>query len=187
MPARAALVYLNHALHHRPFATNLALGSFFGFTGDVICQFGVQKRSTSEFDHPRLWGLTTFFGFYASTFSLRIFAMYPKILPHFIMKSPFREGMVSSMLDNCVHSPFLYLPLFYVWTGWFEGESAKHSLYKYADQFVPAMKALLVIWMPIQFLNFSIVPRNHRVAFVGLGNLVWNVIIDYISHETVPA
>lgn len=178
------LIGLNKALHTYPVRTNLALGSLFGFTGDVVCQFGVQQRDLSQFDQPRLWGLTTFFGFYAATFSLRIFALYPKILPESIMKSPFREGMASAVLDNCVHSPLLYFPLFYVWTGLFEGDTVSNSLVKYYHQLVPAMSSLLVVWMPIQLVNFSLVPRQYRVAFVGLGNLVWNVIIDWISHES---
>jgi hypothetical protein len=40
----------------------------------------------------------------------------------------------------------------------------------------------LAVWVPLQALNFSVVPPGGRVIFVNVCNLVWNVIIDYLSH-----
>jgi len=170
-------------LEERPVITNFLSSAFFGLTSDLICQFIVEKKTASEFDFKRCFGMTSFCAVYASTISLRVFAMYPKILPKAILKKPLFEGITSAVLDNLVHSPLLYLPVFYVWTGMVSGATFMESLHTYKDQFLPCMSALLLVWMPIQTVNFGFVPRSYRVVFVCAGNLVWNSCLDYLHHN----
>jgi len=39
------------------------------------------------------------------------------------------------------------------------------------------------MWVPVQFVNFTYVPVQLRVAFVNAGCLVWNVLLDFIAHN----
>ena len=61
--------------------------------------------------------------FYNGNISIFIYGSYRKILPHRFIKTPFREGVSSSLVDNFVHVPFLYTPAFFVTTGMIQGMS----------------------------------------------------------------
>lgn len=174
-------------LEEKPVATNLITSGLLGLTGDLICQFGIERKNWKQFDLRRAFAFTTFSAFYTGVISLRIFATYPKILPSFIMKRPLYEGLASSVLDCLVHSPLLYLPTFYVYTGAVSGLSIPESLQLYKSQFASMMTCLVAVWIPIQAINFSVVPRSSRVVFVCSANLVWNSIMDYIHFHEATA
>jgi len=174
---------VSSAFAKRPMVANFVAGGALGAGGDIICQNLIEGAQVLEMDAPRFTGMTTFSAFYASTFSVWIFGLYPRILPKSMMKSRAREGIASSLLDCCVHSPILYLPAFYVWTGAFQGRTPSQSIETYKKQFKDVMTSLIVIWIPVQTLNFSIVPRPFRVVFVNAANLVWNAVLDYLHHR----
>jgi len=44
-----------------------------------------------------------------------------------------------------------------------------------------------VMWTPIQFVTFSIIPATHRILFVSVAMMAWNTILDYMSHRAARA
>ncbi|GBG23913.1 Hypothetical Protein FCC1311_001322 [Hondaea fermentalgiana] len=180
--AMSGSAMLSRALKERPIATNFALSGLLGLASDAICQFGVEGKSWESIDHARFWGM----GSFAATYSfvkLNIYKLYPLAIPAFVARTAFTNGIASSLLDGLVHSPLLYLPTYYIYTGACHGETPMESLATYRQQFVPIMTSLLSIWTPVQAINFALVPPTHRVLFVCVCNLVWNCVLDFQSHS----
>jgi len=183
MVARQIISALNSNLSKRPFFTNLAMGASLGASGDLVAQIALENKNFQTFDWIRFATMSSFNGLYPSIVSVRVFALYPRIIPTAFKSTRLREGLSSALIDCCLHSPLLYLPAFYIYSGFSRGESAVKSLLHYKDQFADCMEALLAVWVPAQTLNFSVIPPKQRVIFVGVVNLGWNSYIDYKNHH----
>jgi protein Mpv17 len=67
-------------------------------------------------------------------------------------------------LLSCSH-PFIYFPAFYLWKGVLENLDPRVSLERcWADMWVN-LKALWMLWIPAQMLNFTYVPGHLRIPF----------------------
>mmetsp|Transcript_13733 Transcript_13733/g.26607 ORF Transcript_13733/g.26607 Transcript_13733/m.26607 type:complete len:217 (-) Transcript_13733:327-977(-) len=173
---------ISRSLRERPIATNFVLSGLLGLASDCICQFGVERKTWETLDYNRLWGMGSFAATY-SMVKLRVYPLYGMVMPTFLKATAFRQGIASSLLDGLVHSPILYLPYYYVYTGLWQGNMPSQSIETYKEQFVPVMKSLISIWVPVQAVNFALVPPTHRILFVCVCNLVWNGVLDYQSHS----
>ena len=97
---------------------------------------------------------------------------------------PLRCGLACSALDNFVHVPIVYTPAFYFFTGLLRGDGWEETMKVLRKCAVPSISACWVMWIPYQTVNFSVVPEKYRVIFMQVGNLVWNVILDFIANNT---
>ena len=61
---------------------------------------------------------------------------------------------------------------------WLEGKSAKEKLEK---NYIPGLKANWVLWPPVQAMNFTVVPLEHRVLVVNIVSLGWNCFLSYLN------
>jgi len=43
------------------------------------------------------------------------------------------------------------------------------------------------VWPAIQWVNFSIIPLQHRTAFVGVGNMFWNTFLCWMANRPKKA
>jgi hypothetical protein len=169
-------------LERRPWATNAATGLALGLTGDAFCQLAVEGVAPADYDIPRTLVFCGFNSIYSATVSVRVYSLYTAILPARVVASPWRFGAASSLLDNLVHSPVIYLPAYYAWKGGLGGQSVAEMVQTYREQFAPVMRSLLAVWVPVQFVNFCFVPAPQRVAATLAANLVWNSILSYHTH-----
>ena len=135
-------------------------------------------------DWRRCFAMTAFGGLYTGVASLHIYALYPRLLPSFIGASPTRRGFACSALDNFVHVPFLYTPFFYFFTGLLKGDGWDETMRTLEKCAMPSISACWIMWIPYQAINFSIVPTKHRVVFMQVGNVIWNIILDFIANNT---
>lgn len=170
-------------LAERPATANLITGASLGLVGDIICQKWLEGVSNDKFDVRRSFSMICFGGFYGGGVSFRLYNLYPKILPSWFMKTPLREGVASSLIDNFLHVPFLYTPAFFLTTGLLQGATLDDSVTTMRSGFWPSIMACWVMWIPLQAFNFSIVPRHLRCALMNGGCVVWNVMIDFISNS----
>ena len=93
----------------------LTLAVVTGGTKNCVCDFLVQAASSQ--DHKIDWrrnGVFTAFGFlYVGAAQHAIFNhLFPRLLPGLAKRSLSSVG-AASLLDNFVHIPFVYLPVFY--------------------------------------------------------------------------
>ncbi|KAF5841135.1 hypothetical protein DUNSADRAFT_14310 [Dunaliella salina] len=89
-----------------------------------------------------------------------------------------------TFLDQCVHHPVLYFPSFYLLRGYVGGESAELSMQKCQEDFWTNLKALWVVWVPSQYVNFKYMPTHMRVPFVAAVSAVWCVIMSVFRGES---
>ena len=180
MAARVGRMYLS-ALKTRPTITNFATGGALGAVGDYVCQRWLED--VPSFDYRRCMAMTAFGVFYSGGVSLMVYNSYRRILPAWFLRSPAREGLGSTVLDNFIHTPFLYTPAFYVSTGLLQGATMKDTVATMCDGYWQSTAACWVMWIPLQAINFSVVPPYLRVAVMNVGCLAWNVLIDYIAQD----
>lgn len=66
----------------------------------------------------------------------------------------------------CVRShPFVYFPAFYSLKGYVEGRPLEETYRKYREDLWENCKALWMIWVPAQMVNFTVVPLHLRIPF----------------------
>lgn len=129
--------------------------------------------------------------FYMGAFVTPVYRMYPNMVKAGLSRftpqnkplSRLQEGVGSSFIDNAFHSPLLYIPSFYLAVGAMQGETTKEITDNLQNSWWATVKACWMVWVPVQILNFSIVPVPQRVLFMNGACLFWNVILDFISHD----
>ena len=173
----------NKFLIKKPIITNLFTGCILGFSGDFICQAIVENKN--EYDSKRLFSLTTFSTFYHGLINPIIYNYYSNLLHKNIKISPIKFGITCSIIDNFIHVPFLYTPSFFISTSLLQGNSLESSIFSMKNGLIPSITACWIMWIPLQFINFTFLPNHIRPTFVNFGCLVWSVIIDHISNKYI--
>jgi hypothetical protein len=134
-----------------------------------------------------LLAFSSFSGLYTGAICHFVYALYPPVVlrffPAWFAQSPLRVGLGCTFLDNGVHSPFAYLPAFYLWVDTVQGASVGSALEHLKREWLEVWLHCIGMWIPLQALNFSLVPAAHRVVFVNACNLVWMVVLDWLSNR----
>ena len=97
----AALSEYNSLLLKHPVPTNMATGGVLAVAGDVLCQLGLEGADT--LDARRTASMSAFGAAYCGYVCPVIYSLYPRVLPKWAVKTPLREGLASSALDNFLH------------------------------------------------------------------------------------
>ena len=61
-----------------------------------------------------------------------------------------------------------------------EGASPQERL---KSKYVEALKKNWVVWPPVQAVNFTFVPLEHRVLVVNIVSLGWNCYLSYVNSQ----
>lgn len=85
---------------------------------------------------------------------------------------------IKTFIDQAIHHPFFYFPTFYLLKGAVEGRPLESSFEKYKTELWENCKALWMIWVPAQLVNFAFVPRHLRIPFVALVSFGWTVVMS---------
>lgn len=85
---------------------------------------------------------------------------------------------VKTFIDQCIHHPLLYFPCFYALKGMVEGRPMTESINDYREHLWENCKALWMIWVPAQMVNFTVVPLHLRIPFVAGVSFAWTVVIS---------
>lgn len=144
------------------------------------CDIVSQKYSNPdcELDMPRIAKFTCFCVFYVGSFQHVLFnIVYPKIF----VGNGFKVAAQMALFDNFVHSPFLYLPTYYSFKSVVEGNSVKDGLSEYYEEGLEVLKACWGVWVPAQLINFWIIPKNFRIAYIAVMGSVWEVVLSYLA------
>ena len=51
------------------------------------------------------------------------------------------------------------------------------------DKYVEALKKNWILWPPVQTLNFTVVPLEHRVLVVNVVSLGWNCYLSWVNSQ----
>jgi len=93
------------------------------------------------------------------------------------------------MADNFIFGPLLCLPIAYAFKAAFTSKEGltKETLVQGLEKYIEdvrergLMMKYWTIWMPVQFLTFSVIPSHFRVAFVAVVSFFWIFILSSVA------
>jgi len=85
------------------------------------------------------------------------------------------------LLNQGLTIPFVYMPLFFGVTGAVGGLSVEQSLARAQSLYLPLLQRNYLYWIPMQFIQFYVLPVDLQVPFVCVASLVWTIILSSIS------
>ena len=89
-----------------------------------------------------------------------------------------RNMIMQVVLDQFVHHPLLYFPVFYSLKEVVNGGTVGGGLSKYANNYAEDLPALWKLWLPATIINFSVMPMHLRIPWVASTSLIWTCIIS---------
>jgi len=92
---------------------------------------------------------------------------------------------VKTVVRKCLMDQFMMTPqllvMFYVGMSLLEGREDIFAELK--QKFVPTFAANMCFWLPTQAINFTYIPPQYRVVYIGLCTLVWVNILCYFKRQ----
>jgi len=157
------------------FLTNALIGGSIAATGDTVVQKVIEKRK--NVDLRRLaamasWGVV--YGiighFYFSTMSRSIT----------FGSSPHKQALV-----YLVCFVPIYDTMFYVYTGFFEGQSKNEVKEELSAKLIPTLLIDAFTYYPLMYLNIRFVPLPFRVTVDNFYGFLYGVCFSYLKHHEI--
>ncbi len=168
--------------------------------GDSIEDYDTLKQANSnsdfraDLDVSRNVGFLLYGGLYtgiAQNF------LYTVLFPRwFGTEESWSTILCQVLVDNLIFGPLVCLPIAYAFKTAFTGNEGltqytlHEGLKRYGDDILE--RGLLTkywsLWIPVQFMTFSVIPSHFRVVFVATVSFFWFFILSTISTaEGVPS
>lgn len=88
---------------------------------------------------------------------------------------------IKVFIDQAIHHPFIYFPTFYAIKAKVSGKPLSYAAEKYRSEIWQSVKALWGVWVPLQLINFAVVPRHMRVPYVAAVSFGWTMILSVMQ------
>lgn len=173
----SSLSTYSHYATTRPYITNTISGATLGFIGDQICQRFIETEGDGGVSWKRSLAMTIFCGYYQGGVDTYIYHLYHYKLPIPRSMSTFGKGMIISLIDNFIHVPLLYTPAFYSTLGLLQQHSMSETIDTMKREYYSTITLCWSMWIPLQLVNFTIVPRRYQVVIVMIESLLVVLLI----------
>lgn len=168
-------------LTKHPIIANGVSGATFATVGDISCQKGIE--GCFELDVRRCMAFGAFGFVYTGAVCNTLYSTYIHVLPAALLRMRGGEALGSTLLDNFVHLPLLYVPSFYVAVGFMQGQSRDEVASELRARYSETVVSSWAYWIPFMGANFGLVPPALRTVVMQGGDFVWTIILSYISHR----
>jgi len=165
--------------------TSACLGDLAAQYSEYLCgQYGAATSSSNSspaqfaVDRRRNAAITSLAAFWNGPLLHTHFNNLERWFPQ---RNGLRSVVSKTMIDLLVMSPFVYLPLFYTWTGFAYSRNADEIVSKASREYWTSLKASWVIFTPFNFANFYIVPVRHQVTTNVAVSFVWNLTLSCLA------
>lgn len=175
----------SRSIERRPLRTTAITAWLLGVAGDLLCQHYVEGSHTTDF--ARLVALSSFCACYEGPVCYKIYKAYDRVLPERWLLEKTTKGLAKSAVDNFVHVPIAYVPIFYFWVGLLQGQSVNEVIETLRREWWETTIACLVLWCPLQAINFTLVPARFNVLFVNVGCFFWNIYLSSRSRQNMSS
>lgn len=160
---------------------------------DLLVQKMVEKRENKDLDWRRTAMFASFGFFYLGGVQYALYVpIFGRIFPSaasFTAKSlaeklkdvkGIRDVVAQVFLDQMVHHPFMYFPVFYILKDMITSDkpSPTRAVSTYAGNMREDCLALWKIWVPSTFINFAFMPMHLRIPWVATISMVWTCILS---------
>uniref|UniRef100_A0A7S2UHF2 ACT domain-containing protein n=1 Tax=Attheya septentrionalis TaxID=420275 RepID=A0A7S2UHF2_9STRA len=175
-----------------PFAFGMTISTFKTSASDLLVQKVVEQKEVV--DWKRNAAFAAFGCFYLGGVQYMIYVpLFSRIFPNAAsfaakgLRDKFKDikgmGAVAGQvfLDQCVHHPLMYFPVFYITKELVMNDKdadIMRVLRTYKDNMKEDMLALWKIWVPSTILNFAFMPMWARIPWVACTSLVWTCILS---------
>jgi predicted amino acid-binding ACT domain protein len=184
--SRAKAIPIEH-----PFAFGFFISGFKTSFSDLLVQKVVERKE--KVDWKRNAAFATFGFLYLGAVQYGIYVkLFGRVFPGaagFAAKSItdklkdargiFTLG-AQVVLDQCLHHPLLYFPIFYCTRElvMHEKPDLVRCMNEYRRNMKEDMIALWKVWVPSTIINFAFMPMWARIPFVAATSLVWTCILS---------
>lgn len=187
----AALRQLANIPVKYPFTFGVVLSTAKTSVSDLVVQKVVQQKE--EIDWKRNLAFASFGCFYLGGVQYLLYVpVFGRLFPNAAAFSAkrFREKLKDTkgllaltaqvFLDQFVHHPLLYFPVFYCTKEFVVSEtpSVSNALSQYKENMTEDLKALWKIWVPSSFINFAFMPMWGRIPWVAGTSFLWSMILS---------
>ena len=199
---------LQRRIDYRRLAADMGTAASLSFVGDLLCQ-SMEARAQRpqgsqglvqhdhQIDTRRLASLTTFNALYSggimhflnnwypslvSTASRRALPASSRVTALLTHKRSLAHSLACACVDN-VHCGLIYIPTYFLAVGIMQGNRAADAYANLSREWWPTYASCTGFWVPFMWANFTLVPAVMRVKAIAVGNLGWNVVIDYLAHR----
>lgn len=93
--------------------------------------------------------------------------------------------MTKMLLEFVVWHP-LNLMTFWMVVGLAEGDSLRHILREFRDDFLPTLAGEYMLWGPLDLINFWFVPVHLQVILCNVASLFESVFLSYVRSQGFP-
>nr|CAD7604778.1 unnamed protein product [Timema genevievae] len=94
------------------------------------------------------------------------------------------EVRISALVEQTTFGPAM-MSSFFFGMSLLEGNSVGAAVVELRVKFFPTFKVGVFIWTTINIVNYSLIPAQHRIIFIGVCSFVWTVFLAYIKQLQV--
>ena len=162
----------NAALIRRPYTTQCATAAFLFGTGDVIAQQAIEGRGKNH-DFARTARLT----FYGGALFGPAMTKWYQLLNRIQFSSPTKAVIYRVWLDQAVLTP-VAVGFFFGSMSIMEGKGFSGAQERISSAYTPTLLRNWAVFIPVQVINFAIVPHHLRFVVVSVVSLFWNTYLS---------
>jgi hypothetical protein len=167
-----------------PFAASFLTASILAALADAVAQY--QDECIQKFDVKRNVAMILYSGLISG---ICVEFMYSRIFPQLFRLTGKVNLLVHALkmtiVDECINAPLLWLPPAYIFQAVLYRTSKREAVKKYILDV--KTNGLLTkywsLWLPMSFINFSIIPSHFRVAFVAVVSFFWMIILSIVTNR----
>lgn len=186
-------LYMN-ALTSFPLPTKMLTGASLAVAGDAIAQahepkphvydqrrassfaaFDMAYRALQHIAYPVI--VNQCHGQYMGTIASLLFFQY-------YLPLDFGAALERTLASQLGIVPFLYYPVFFALTAYVQGLDVPGGVKRAKEMFVPLMQRNLLFWIPVQMVQFSLIPEALQIPFVSVMGLFWTFALSVMAGST---
>ncbi len=168
-----------------PFAASFLTASILAALADAVAQY--QEECIAKFDVKRNLTMVLYSGIVSG---ICVEFMYSHIFPQLFRISGkvnmMTHALRMTIFDEFINAPLLWLPPAYIFQAVIYRTSKREAVKKYILDV--KTNGLLTkywsLWLPMSFINFSIMPSHFRVAFVAVVSFFWMIILSIVTSRS---
>ncbi|EOD12086.1 hypothetical protein EMIHUDRAFT_104368 [Emiliania huxleyi CCMP1516] len=178
LPSLSATIRsLNAMAAARPVAFGATSAAVKTTAADVLVQTAVKGRSLETLDLRRTAVFTLFGG---GWMGFGQYYLYCRLFERLVPGTTALASAGKAALDQLVHVPLLYFPLFYSIDALLQGAWARgvacgveHVQHRLRTELKESLYANWSLWLPASFVGFRLVPPHWRIPYVSAVSMVW--------------
>jgi len=159
-----------------PWGSQIAQTGVLCATGDILAQMVVERKSARKVEMRRV---ARFF-LMGTCFVAPCVRSWFLVLERFVPMAGCKAAFGKMILDQAFYAP-CYIIMFISVVGCMQGLGIEGIRKKLEKEYVGIMMASYTIWPSVQFLNFTLVPFQHRILLVNIVGLFWRT---YLASRT---